>query len=444
MKDVLCSIPIYGRPPDTYATLATLSRMHGKERVEWLILYTEHEDLSLSQVEQWLAELNIEARIEIIERAAFPRGWVAALGRSFTACLEGDYAWCAWIESDNIVNPNWLTELLNIHAAASALRSIGMVVLHYYYGKPYIDDDPGVDYSFVFREHIATTAFLVDRATAKDVDLGIFNVHSRRGHEQALIDNLFERGRWHVAPKMSLAQHIGMGVSQGMKRWWSMGRGGVGFHPDPDIYDLWLPYNSPPVVHNATLYQTPRQLKNLLNAVEGATKVNGGYAECGVADGGSAYRILERIRMRRVDQVLHLFDVFTGFPDLLTPMERQQKACRSWLQRFKCSPQQLKQNLYPFVNIDHFHIHQGPLSETLPSFSEPLAFLHADCDQYVAMLEVFKMANRCVVPNGYMVVHDWGAIGVEQAVAEQLPEAAWKRCVWDKRRQMVLQRRMVP
>ena len=154
--------------------------------------------------------------------------------------------------------------------------------------------------------------------------------------------------------------------------------------------------------------QTERQLRVLLDSLDAALAVEGDVAECGVAAGGTAYCMLERMRANGSTKTVHLFDTYCGHPDIT----------KSWE--------------LPF--LDRALSHWGGLAGDNA---------HSVSDQYVSMAQTFQLANERVPPGGYLVVHDWSFPGTRRAASEFISEKDWACVGRDKERQKAFRRKSV-
>lgn len=126
----------------------------------------------------------------------------------------------------------------------------------------------------------------------------------------------------------------------------------------------------------------------------------GDIAECGVYDGITAANLVQYLEENKVDKTVHLFDTFTGLPDLLIEDEKQFKKGMMekplWV---------AKGNL---KELSRYEIYEGLFSETFKNFNRPLCFIHADADLYVSTKEIIELADRLLVEGGVMVFDDYG------------------------------------
>lgn len=149
--------------------------------------------------------------------------------------------------------------------------------------------------------------------------------------------------------------------------------------------------------------------KNLKRTIE----LDGDIAECGVGFGGTAQLLSEWLQKFKADKVLHLFDTFTGMPDLLTQEERdiqthQKQKKESFNKVYKPLVGGNVGNPYNLgLPENKFIVHAGLFSDTLPTFDTPLCFIHIDPDLYVSTCQALDMMNRLLVVGGCAIVHDY-------------------------------------
>lgn len=177
--------------------------------------------------------------------------------------------------------------------------------------------------------------------------------------------------------------------------------------------------------------QKLHHLHKLRKNLKLAIKLPGDVAECGVGYGGTACRILGWLKEYGSAKPLHLFDTFTGMPDLLTPEEWEIE------NRYRAKRLNRNKEYHPLVggnlpNVDEFDeefptlnyvLHPGLFEETLPAFDRPLCFIHIDSDLYVSTCQALDMMNRLLVIGGRAIIHDYKSKefpGVEQAISEKI------------------------
>ncbi len=170
----------------------------------------------------------------------------------------------------------------------------------------------------------------------------------------------------------------------------------------------------------------------LYAAFMAALPLPGDVAECGVFMGHTALELALFLKWRGVDKGLHLFDTFSGFPDVATEEERGRfdpeipwtdLSAGAW----PCSLDGVRQFLSGSGN-KRLTLYPGVFSQTLPLFDVPLCFIHSDGDLYESTKDVIAFADRVLVPGGVMVIDDYNHPrfpGVVRAVDECLDLARY-------------------
>lgn len=164
----------------------------------------------------------------------------------------------------------------------------------------------------------------------------------------------------------------------------------------------------------------------------------GDVAECGVFAGQTALELALYMRWRGLDKWLHLFDTFTGFPDVATDEEKAMfdpalpwsnatagtfdPAIRSDDGTFVHGMDAV-QKFMEGSGSDRYTLYPGMFSDTLPQFHKPLCWIHADGDLYQSTIDIIKFADRVLMPGGCMVIDDYGHPrfpGVQRATTEYI------------------------
>lgn len=135
----------------------------------------------------------------------------------------------------------------------------------------------------------------------------------------------------------------------------------------------------------------------------------GCFVEVGVYQGGSAERLYELTQARGI--LLHLFDTFTGMP-------------------FTGAGDQVEVGKFGDTSLDDIKaampsavIHQGVFPATMPSNLEPVAFIHADVDQYASQKFINKFLWPRVVEGGIMMIDDYYLFeSIRKAIDEDFPQ----------------------
>ena len=149
----------------------------------------------------------------------------------------------------------------------------------------------------------------------------------------------------------------------------------------------------------------------------------GAFAEVGVYQGGTAWRLMQICH--REGRALHLFDTFAGIPDA-EPIDRH------GVGEFASDEAAVRRALPGAV----FHV--GVFPDTLPADLGPLAFVHVDCDQRRSVAACIEHLWPRLAPGGVMWFDDYGALdGARAAIdaafpAESLRPAPAGRCFVQK------------
>jgi hypothetical protein len=147
----------------------------------------------------------------------------------------------------------------------------------------------------------------------------------------------------------------------------------------------------------------------------------GDIAECGAHEGITAVGMAKLVAHLCTGKLVHAFDTFTGFPDVVTEEERQASA---WPElgpgQYAADPAKMAEILGSAPNL---RVHRGLFADVFRSFDRPLAFIHSDSDLYVSTLQTIEMAARNLVAGGVILFDDFGnprMPGVQLAVERGL------------------------
>ncbi len=147
----------------------------------------------------------------------------------------------------------------------------------------------------------------------------------------------------------------------------------------------------------------------------------GDVAECGAYEGITAASMARLVAHRATGKLVHVFDTFTGFPDIVTEEERQTS---SWPElgpgQYAADPVRTARILGSALNV---RVHPGVFADVFPMFDGPLCFIHSDSDLYISTLETIELAARILVPGGLILFDDFGnprMPGVRLAVEREL------------------------
>lgn len=171
----------------------------------------------------------------------------------------------------------------------------------------------------------------------------------------------------------------------------------------------------------------------------------GDVAECGVFTGITSRELTRYLESSHSKKVVHLFDSFSGLPDITTEEEsRLSSAIEISPGYFACSLGGVRAVM---SGLAQFVLHPGLFSQTLPSFSGRLCFIHADADLYRSTVEIIQFADRCLVPNGAVVFDDYldpQFPGVELAVRRFLDASRYDVVALPATNQCVATKRTAP
>ena len=160
----------------------------------------------------------------------------------------------------------------------------------------------------------------------------------------------------------------------------------------------------------------------LRDAFQEAVKLRGDVAECGVLNGDTTVHLLQYLEVMGIKKTVHLFDTFTGFPsNALRPEDNGIRGAPDHGDWKSEGLEVLKTRLHRPEWI--YEARPGPFSDTLPPFSKSLCFIFADADLYESTSLIIAMADRCLVPGGYIVFDAYVNVrypGVEKAVDDHL------------------------
>jgi O-methyltransferase len=156
------------------------------------------------------------------------------------------------------------------------------------------------------------------------------------------------------------------------------------------------------------IYQTPEEIRTLQDLVKETEGVEGHIAEIGVFKGGSA-RAIRAVTKKN----LHLFDTFTGFPDLLDESDSKSYFVGD------CAAHELFTKDFQDHDED-VYIYPGIFPETAgPIRDKKFSLVHIDVDIYKSTKDSLEFFKNRMSPGGVILVHDYPAHpGVKKAVDE--------------------------
>lgn len=134
---------------------------------------------------------------------------------------------------------------------------------------------------------------------------------------------------------------------------------------------------------------------------------DGSFAEVGVFQGGSAIRLYQAAQHQK--RRLYLFDTFSGMP---FKGEWDSHEIGDFAD---CSYEKIVQAMPQAI------VYKGVFPENLPNFG-PVAFVHADADQYQSTIAICDVFKPLMVPGGLILFDDYrGLPGCIKAVDERFP-----------------------
>ncbi len=155
----------------------------------------------------------------------------------------------------------------------------------------------------------------------------------------------------------------------------------------------------------ASPYLSDRRMRSLYSWLERTLDVPGDVAECGVGAGQTSAAFLKVLQQHGSSKKVHLFDTFTGLPDLFGEADRQGASGKEQYAGNFCHGETEVRS--QFKAGDAYELHKGVFSKTLPHFTIPLSFIHADADLYESTVEIIKLADRVLQPGGVLAFDDY-------------------------------------
>lgn len=155
----------------------------------------------------------------------------------------------------------------------------------------------------------------------------------------------------------------------------------------------------PPSLVNGPMLDTLRELA--------AGTPAGAFVEVGVYKGGSA-AVLDEVAREQARR-LYLFDTFEGIP-MQGPLDRHKVG------DFADTSADAVRALFPAATIC-----EGIFPYTLGE-TGPVAFVHADADQYQSTVDICHALAPRMVPGGLMLFDDYCLDGCRAALLECMPE----------------------
>ncbi len=251
INKVFCVIRIMGRPQHTMATLRSLAQCNAYKDFDTTILFDETLDLGTKDfidlvrlVEGCRSTKRFTPQVIFNDVVGSSYSHNLALAFLMFRAREKEHPWFLWVENDMLFRRDWFERLLTVRASAEGQGlKVGMITPHTVIAKRYRQRDLGAELPYYIRKLTQNCAVLYDRETALSVSLDAKWVNDGKIKiDFQIADGLNKLGYTHIAPKVSLACHIGIGGyrhADAVARWKKRGSGGVGFEPDPSIKDLW-------------------------------------------------------------------------------------------------------------------------------------------------------------------------------------------------------------
>lgn len=262
---IFCVIPIAGAPEHVQATLRTVSWTDMLDQIHFHFCITQNEEIESGEVLALANKYGLTPHTqEQIDRVAVPKlgimGWAYAFCRGLCAFAGGQWPWFLWLDSDFIVNPDWLSRLLDIEMRAARCakhdprlrrQPIGAISAIRLRGKKAYTDIPAPgEGDFFFRDCVNAGSILMRRDVVSAIDHTLFAQPillpdgQMLAHDPFMMRDLRQQGYIHVVPRDSVAQHIGReGMTSKNRKWVYRGRGGIGFVPHPRVRPLWEAFN---------------------------------------------------------------------------------------------------------------------------------------------------------------------------------------------------------
>jgi O-methyltransferase len=183
-------------------------------------------------------------------------------------------------------------------------------------------------------------------------------------------------------------------------------------------------------------YLGAARAENVYTSLNDCLHLPGDVAECGVGAGVTSRKFARLLTELRSDKVVHLFDSFSGLPDLFTSADTTGATGREqWVGNYSHSLREVVRALGEYR--DRCELHPGLFAETLPRFDRPLCFIHCDADLYESTLDVIALAKRTLVAGGVVVFDDYRnpdfpgvRLAVDECVSQREYEITYSLSGW--------------
>lgn len=181
----------------------------------------------------------------------------------------------------------------------------------------------------------------------------------------------------------------------------------LSFYKEPKIVNL-----IKTVKKEVDLAFYPYEAYTVYSIARSQSKLDGDMAEVGVYQGGSAKLISEA----KGNKILHLFDTFTGLPQLSEADTHF--GVKFWKKNEfnNTSEDKVTKYLSKYNNVKTY---QGKF----PNTSEPVqntrfSFVHLDVDLYQSTIDSLEFFYPRLIQGGIILTHDYHSDGVYKAFAE--------------------------
>jgi hypothetical protein len=140
-------------------------------------------------------------------------------------------------------------------------------------------------------------------------------------------------------------------------------------------------------------------------------RIDGGFVECGVCNGGSA-GVVAKVLKSDKNRHVWLFDSWEGCPTP-TPYDVAYTGQQGERGEATGSEEKVKELLFKrlLLSPNNIHLVKGWFEDTIPSVKEDIgkiAFLHLDCDWYKSVKFCLENLYDEVTEGGYVVIDDYG------------------------------------
>jgi hypothetical protein len=148
----------------------------------------------------------------------------------------------------------------------------------------------------------------------------------------------------------------------------------------------------------------------------GANRIGGDIYEFGTFHGYTArhFAMAMMAKDRPADTRLHLFDTFTGFPELTSEIDRKSYEIEAGWSAGGCSTasgtaERIERMLGHFLSRERFTVNIGPFADTFTreAATRPAAIAHIDCDLYESTILVLeRLLAFDLIQDGTVLIFD--------------------------------------